>query len=52
MSDTKKCANVACSCTPANGEKFCSPHCEGIKGAVEIVCECGHPGCRGDALKS
>ena len=45
MADTKKCANPACSCTPPNGEKYCSAHCEAVKGATEVVCQCGHPGC-------
>jgi metallothionein len=45
MSDQKKCANPACSCVPANKEKFCSAHCEGLKGSTEVMCDCGHPGC-------
>lgn len=49
MSDPKKCSNPACSCVPANGENFCSTHCEATKGTTEIMCQCGHPGCRGDA---
>jgi hypothetical protein len=49
MSDPKKCENPACSCVPPKGENFCSPHCESTKGTTEIVCQCGHPGCRGDA---
>jgi metallothionein len=52
MSDQKKCANPACSCVPANKEKFCSAHCEGLKGSTEVMCGCGHPGCKGDALRS
>jgi hypothetical protein len=51
MADTKKCENPACSCVPAKGDNFCSPHCEGTKGTTEIICECGHPTCRGDATK-
>jgi hypothetical protein len=52
MSDAKKCANPACSCIPADGQKFCSAHCEGLKGSVEAICECGHPACKGDALEA
>jgi metallothionein len=47
----KKCANPACSCIPADGQKFCSAHCESLKGSVEAICDCGHPGCKGDALE-
>ena len=49
MSDPKKCGNPACSCLPPNKEKFCSPHCEALKGSVEVVCKCGHTSCGGTA---
>jgi hypothetical protein len=52
MSDQKKCANPACSCVPADKEKFCSAHCEGLKGSTEVMCACGHPDCKGNALRS
>ena len=52
MSDLRKCGNPTCSCIPANGEEFCSTHCEGIKGTTEIMCQCGHPGCRADVAGS
>ena len=52
MSDAKKCGNPACSCIPPEKEKFCSAHCEGLKGSVEITCQCGHPACRGDVAKA
>ena len=51
MSEPKKCENSACSCIPEKGQNFCSPHCEGIKGTTEIICECGHPTCKGDATR-
>ena len=51
MSDTKKCENPACSCIPEKGQNFCSTHCEGTKGTTEIICECGHPSCKGDATR-
>ncbi len=44
MSDPKKCENPACSCIAPKG----STDCEVTKGTTEIVCQCGHPGCRGD----
>jgi hypothetical protein len=47
MSEAKKCGNPACSCIPPNKEAFCSPHCEALKGSVEVVCQCGHPQCAG-----
>lgn len=52
MSDQKKCGNPACSCVPPKGEKFCSAHCESVKGTTEVACQCGHPECQGDALSS
>jgi hypothetical protein len=52
MSDPKKCGNPACPCIPAEKEKFCSAHCEGLKGSVEITCQCGHPACRGEVTKA
>jgi hypothetical protein len=52
MTDAKKCANPACSCVPADKDKFCSAHCEGTKGSTEIGCQCGHASCRGDIFKA
>lgn len=49
MSDSKKCENPACSCVTEKGQSFCSTHCEGTKDSTEIICECGHPACKGDA---
>ena len=49
MTNPKKCSNPACSCTTADGSKYCSTHCEAIAGKTEVMCTCGHPGCRGDA---
>ena len=51
MSDVKKCGNPACSCAAAKGEDYCSTHCEGSKETTEIMCRCGHAGCRGNASK-
>jgi len=47
MSDSKKCGNPACNCIPPEKEKFCSPHCEGMKQKTEILCGCGHANCAG-----
>jgi hypothetical protein len=49
MADAKKCENPACSCLLPKGDSFFSPHCEGSKGTTEIICQCGHTSCRGDA---
>jgi hypothetical protein len=49
MADAKKCANPACTCIPEKKEKFCSAHCEALRGAVEVICKCGHHTCGGEA---
>ncbi len=49
MVKDKKCANPACSCAADKGSDYCSAHCEGTADKTEVVCTCGHPGCRGDA---
>jgi hypothetical protein len=50
MADIKKCAHPSCTCTVTKGEKFCSSRCEAAADTTEIVCECGHTGCSGDAI--
>jgi hypothetical protein len=50
MSETTKCANPVCTCAPPKGERFCGAHCEALKGAVEVMCQCGHASCSGDVL--
>jgi hypothetical protein len=52
MAQPKKCENAACSCIPADGSKYCSAHCEGLANKTEVVCTCGHSGCRGDAVNT
>lgn len=49
MADDKnqKCAHKLCSCTAAEGSKYCSPNCEAAKDTTELACGCGHPGCKG-----
>jgi hypothetical protein len=49
MADAKKCANPSCTCIPGNKEKYCSSHCEALKGGVEVICKCGHHLCGGEA---
>jgi hypothetical protein len=51
MNDAKKCAHPACSCIPANGQKYCSEQCADVKKMTEITCQCDHPSCRGEQLK-
>ncbi len=51
MSDVKKCPHPSCSCPLEKGQSYCSARCEAAKGTTELMCECGHPGCHGDALK-
>jgi hypothetical protein len=51
MSDVKKCAHPACSCVPAENHTYCSQVCQDAKNVTELVCQCDHPGCRGEALK-
>jgi len=48
----KKCDNPACGCMASENSKYCSAHCEAIAEKTEVVCTCGHPGCRGDAVNS
>jgi metallothionein len=51
MASTNKCKHPACSCTVPEGEKYCSPACEGAGEITELACQCNHPGCRGEALR-
>ena len=42
----KKCGNAACTCKVTDSKsKFCSAHCEGMAGRVELMCTCGHAEC-------
>ncbi len=52
MTKDRKCANPACSCEATDKSKYCSAHCEGTADTLEVVCECGHPGCKGDAINA
>jgi metallothionein len=51
MSDKKKCAHPACSCIPPEHHVYCSQNCQDTKSMTELVCQCDHPGCQGEALK-
>lgn len=45
----KECANPPCTCPiTEKGEKFCSVHCQSTENSIQIDCDCGHPGCKGD----
>ena len=51
MSNPKKCANPACTCTTREKEEYCSRHCETVKkDTVEVICRCGPSSCGRDAL--
>jgi hypothetical protein len=50
MSDVKKCAHPICTCTVAEGQKYCSQICEDSVGVTEIGCDCKHPGCGGEVV--
>ena len=52
MSETKKCAHPACSCSVSGGKKYCGNACESAKKTTELTCQCDHPGCQGAQLKS
>jgi hypothetical protein len=45
MSDSKKCAHVACHCLATHGSNYCSTFCEDSKDLTTLVCDCGHPAC-------
>src|SRR5262249_46836174 len=47
VADNKKCAHPNCSCTVADGRKYCSPQCETMEHTPEVDCKCGHAGCKG-----
>ena len=49
--NNEKCKHPACDCVPPKGESYCSLTCEDAKDTIELTCQCGHPGCRGEALK-
>ena len=40
MSETKKCAHSACSCSVSDGKKYCSTSCEMAKNVTELACRC------------
>jgi len=44
---TEKCAHQNCSCTAAEGSRYCSPACETQEVSSGSGCECGHSGCKG-----
>ncbi len=48
---TQKCANAPCSCPAAPDSNYCSAACEGASDKTELVCHCGHSGCKGDVTE-
>jgi hypothetical protein len=52
MAGNKKCEHPSCTCMVDGKDKYCSPRCEAAAGTTELVCECGHPQCRGEVLKA
>ena len=51
MDKPKKCANPVCTCIPDDKSKYCSAHCEGQAGRVEVMCRCGHDECGGNVAR-
>jgi hypothetical protein len=47
---TKKCAHEMCTCTVADGAKYCSTSCEDSIGVTTLGCDCGHMMCKGKEL--
>jgi hypothetical protein len=45
MSEAKKCAHTACSCTVPDGKKYCSQMCEDSAGVTSLTCHCKHAEC-------
>jgi hypothetical protein len=52
MANSKKCANMTCTCLAPEKKKYCSDHCEGIGNKMEIICLCGHADCGVTAIQS
>jgi hypothetical protein len=49
LSMAEKCAHPACKCTVDKNSpfgKYCSAQCENKSEQLELVCDCGHPGCK------
>ncbi len=46
METQKKCAHPSCQCAARQGSDYCSTYCEGEAKTADILCNCGHPGCR------
>jgi hypothetical protein len=45
MADATKCAHPACNCRVTENEKYCSTYCHDAGNTIELMCNCGHPGC-------
>ena len=46
MDQSKKCDHPSCQCKAKPGSNYCSTFCEGEAKTADIVCSCGHPGCK------
>lgn len=46
-SGATKCGHLNCSCSVATSGTYRSAHCEGAAKTPDILCKCGHPGCKG-----
>ena len=44
--ETKKCARASCRCPVAKDREYCGTSCEGEGDSTDILCNCGHSGCR------
>ena len=42
----------ACNCMTTDGKDYCGDRCKGSKKMTELVCQCNHPGCKGEPLKA
>ncbi len=40
----KKCAHPPCSCTAAEGSRYCSVECEAMEKTPDLDCLCPHAG--------
>ena len=49
--ERKKCKHEGCSCMAAEGQDYCSPSCHDARDVTDIMCNCGHPDCAGNAAR-
>ena len=51
MATPKTCKHPACNCPVKEGESYCSTACKDAGDTTELVCQCNHPTCQGEALR-